>query len=171
MVLKLFIKLSLTALIVAWAVDPFIQDGANQSVLGELSVIGIIPSVFIGIGFFIMVGFYCHTLQKCLKLIQPQHRKIEPRSVWYMFLIPFNFVEDFFIVIHLANSIDQERIHNSKLNQISDSGLYSGIGWSIAQILSFIPNVIGQLAGLVGMILLIYHWITIVRINKLMRQP
>jgi hypothetical protein len=44
------------------------------------------------------------------------------------------------------------------------------IGWSIAQILSFIPNVVGQIAGLIGMILVLYHWLQIVKINKLLSE-
>lgn len=41
--------------------------------------------------------------------------------------------------------------------------MVSGIGWSIAQLLSFIPNSTGQIAGLLGMVLVIYHW------NKLLK--
>jgi hypothetical protein len=87
-----------------------------------------------------------------------------------MFLIPFNFVEDFFIVIHLAHSLEIERKQNPKLAKVRDTGLYTGIGWSLAQVLSFIPSSIGQIAGLIGMLLMIYHWITISRINKLLIQ-
>ena len=46
--------------------------------------------------------------------------------------------------------------------------MVSGIGWSIAQVLSFIPNIVGQIAGLIGMILVIYHWVQIAKINKLL---
>ena len=85
-----------------------------------------------------------------------------------MFLIPFNFVEDFFIVIDVANSIEEEKKSNPKLNNISDFGMVTGIGWSISQVLSFIPTMVGQIAGLIGMILVIYHWVIIARINKLL---
>jgi len=115
-----------------------------------------------------MVAFYCRTLQKCLTLIKPENRKAEPKSVWYMFAIPFNFVEDFFIVINIANSIEEEKKSNRNLNGISDFGMISGIGWSIAQVLSFIPSMVGQIAGLIGMILVIYHWTQISKINKLL---
>ena len=85
-----------------------------------------------------------------------------------MFAIPFNFVEDFFIVINVANSIDEEKKTNIKLKNVSDFGMISGIGWSIAQVLSFIPNYVGQIAGLLGMVLVIYHWTQIAKINKLL---
>jgi len=89
-----------------------------------------------------------------------------PKSVWYMFTVPFNFVEDFFIVINIASSIEEEKKSNIKLKDISDFGRVSGIGWSISQVLSFIPNIVGQMAGLLGMILVIYHWTQIARINR-----
>ena len=109
--------------------------------MGEIFKIGIVWSIFIIVCFFVMVAFYCRTFQKCLTLIKPENRKAEPLSVWYMFAIPFNFVEDFFIVINIANSLEEEKKINSSLKDISDFGMVSGIGWSIAQILSFIPNI------------------------------
>ena len=162
------IRLILTGLLVAWAVMPYFDNSTNDSVLNEIFRIGILPSFLIIGAFFIMVGFYCRTLQKCLTLIKPENRKTKPTSVWYMFAIPFNFVEDFFIVINVANSIEKEKSSNIKLKNVSDFGIISGIGWSIAQVLSFIPNIVGQIAGLLGMILVIYHWTQIAKINKLL---
>lgn len=162
------IRFILTGLLVAWAVMPYFDNTTNDSVLNEIFRIGILPSFLIIGAFFIMVGFYCRTLQKCLTLIKPQNRKTKPTSVWYMFAIPFNFIEDFFIVINVANSIEEEKKTNIKLKNVSDFGMISGIGWSIAQVLSFIPNYVGQIAGLLGMVLVIYHWTQIAKINKLL---
>lgn len=168
MIKNLLIKLILTALLLAWAIYPYISNTSNESVLAEVFKIGIIPSLLIMASFFIMVAFYCRTLQKCLTLIKPENRKSKPNSVWYMFAIPFNFIEDFFIVIDIANSLENEKKSNDKLKNTTDFGMVSGIGWSIAQILSFIPNVVGQIAGLIGMILVIFHWIQIVKFNKIL---
>ncbi len=165
---NLLIRVTLTALLLAWFIYPFIASNSNESVLAELFRLGIVPSLVIIGAFFVMVAFYCRTLQKSLTLIKPENRKAAPKTVWYMFAIPFNFVEDFFIVINVANSLDAEKRANPKLNTVSDFGMVSGIGWAIAQLLSFIPNIVGQVAGLVGMVLVIYHWVTIARINKLL---
>ncbi len=170
LVINILVRLTLTMLIVAWAILPFIDSTTSESVLGEIYSIGIVWTVFIIISFFIMVAFYCRTLQKCLMLIQKENRKTEPHSVWYMFAIPFNFVEDFFIVINIANSLEEEKKTNDALKNISDFGMVSGIGWSIAQVLSFIPNMVGQIAGLVGMVLVIYHWLHIAKINRLLNK-
>lgn len=167
-IINLLIRLVLTALLVAWAALPYYSGSGAEGVLSEVFKIGIGPAVVIMAGFFIMVGFYCRTLQRCLTLIRPQHRKAAPRSVWYMFAIPFNFVEDFFIVINIARSIEQEQAHNERLKGLSDFGMASGIGWSIAQLLSFVPGMVGQIAGLLGMMLVIYHWVFIARVNQLL---
>ena len=87
-----------------------------------------------------------------------------------MFAIPFNFIEDFFIVINIANSIGEEKRTNGALSGINDFGMVSGIGWAIAQLLSFIPNIVGQIAGVVGMVLVIYHWFQIAAINRLLKN-
>jgi hypothetical protein len=166
--INFIIRLFLTAILVAWAVLPYIDGSSNENIVGEIFKIGIVPIILIIGGFFIMVAFYCRTLQQCLTLIKPENRKANPKSVWYMFAMPFNFVEDFFIVINIANSIEEEKKQNEKLKNISDFGMVSGIGWSIAQVLSFIPNMVGQTAGLIGMILVIYHWVQIAKINKLL---
>jgi hypothetical protein len=169
MIKNLIIRFILTTLLIAWVVYPYLNNLEDESILAEIFEIGILPSIMIMGIFFIMVGFYCRTLQICLTLIKPENRKTEPKSVWYMFAIPFNFIEDFFIVINVANSLDAEKKSNPKLSNVSNFGLVSGIGWSIAQILSFIPTIIGQFAGLVGIILVIYHWVQISRINKLLK--
>ena len=166
--MNLLIRLILTSLLVLWAAQPFINQANEESIISEIYRIGIVPSIIIMVAFFVIVAFYCRTLQKCLTLIKTENRKTEPKSVWYMFAIPFNFIEDFFIVINIANSIEEEKKSNTKLKNISDFGMVSGIGWSIAQVLSFIPNIVGQIAGLIGMILVIYHWVQIAKINKLL---
>ena len=165
--MNILIKITLTILLVVWATQPFIMPTNEDSILSEIYRIGVFPSIAIMLSFFVMVAFYCRTLQRCLTLIKPENRKAKPTSVWYMFAIPFNFIEDFFIVINVANSIQEEKKSNIKLKNVSDFGMVSGIGWSIAQVLSFIPNIVGQIAGLLGMVLVIYHWYQISRINKL----
>jgi hypothetical protein len=69
-----------------------------------------------------------------------------------------------------ANSLEAEKRSNVRLKDVTDFGMVAGIGWSIAQVLSFVPHVVGQIAGLVGMILVIYHWILIAKINHRMAQ-
>ncbi|GAA4365764.1 hypothetical protein GCM10023185_36350 [Hymenobacter saemangeumensis] len=164
------IRLVLTLLLLAWAVQPFTSGSSQGNILEDVSGIGI-PGTMLIVGlFFGMVAFYCRTLQKCLALIKPENRKAKPHSVWYMFAIPFNFVEDFFIVIDLANSLEEEKKTNVGLRDITDYGMVSGIGWCIAQLLSFVPGLVGQLAGAVGMLLVFHHWIHISRINRLLLQ-
>ncbi|MCU0435401.1 MAG: hypothetical protein MUC87_18230 [Bacteroidia bacterium] len=167
--MNFLIRFSLTALLVTWALLPYFENSHHKNVPGEILQIGMVWSILIVAAFFVMVAFYCRTLQKCLSLIKPENRKASPKSVWYMFALPFNFVEDFFIVIHLAHSLEEEKKTNGALKEVNDFGLVSGIGWCVAQVLSFVPGVVGQIAGLLGMVLVVYHWVIILRINRRLR--
>ncbi len=169
--MNLAVRIILTALLVWWVLFPVFADSKNESILAEIYRIGMVPAMLIMGAFFGMVAFYCRTLKKCYLQIKPENRKAKPNAVWYMFALPFNFVEDFFIVIDLARSLEEEKKNNDKLSQITDFGMVSGIGWSIAQIMSFIPNLVGQVAGMIGFVLVIYHWILINRIKNLLSAP
>jgi hypothetical protein len=81
-----------------------------------------------------------------------------------MFLIPYNFFEDFFIMVNIANSLRQEANSRPKLKGFGDFGMASGLGWATAQVISLIPNTIGQIAGVVALILWVGHWIVMVQI-------
>lgn len=166
-----FIKIILTALLVLVAVNPYFQDGQIPGGLSELQVLGPILSILLVLCFFLAIAFYCRALQKTLELIQPKNRTRKPKSVWFMYLIPFNFIEDFFIVIDISNSLQNEQKSNAKLDGFGDFGLVLGIGWSVAQLFSMIPNMAGQISGFVGIFLWIIHWLLIARINKVLNAP
>jgi len=120
--LNFIIRLLLTALLVAWAVLPYLDNSTNENILGEVLKAGIGPTLAIISAFFLLVACYCRTLQTCLTLIKPENRKAAPASVWYMFAMPFNFIEDFFIVINLANSIAEEQKGNRRLTGLPGLG-------------------------------------------------
>lgn len=165
-----FIKIIITALLILIAINPYFEDKQVLGGLSELEALGIIPSIFLIVFFFIAIAFYCKSLQTTLELIQPENRTRKPKSVWYMYLIPFNFIEDFFIVIDVSQSLKNEMKSNIRLNNFGDFGLTLGIGWSVAQLFSFIPNIAGQISGFIGIVLWIIHWILIHRINKVLKE-
>lgn len=162
------IKLLLSGIILLCGIVPYLNSSDKSGSLETIFSIGITGTVLLFIAFFVAIAYYCKSLQNCLTLISPQHRKATPKSVWYMFLMPFNFIEDFFIMINISNSLEEEAKHNIKLASIKDFGMITGVGWSIAQILSFVPNIAGQIAGALGIVLWIIHWRFIVKINKLL---
>lgn len=162
------IKISLSIIIVFCTLFPYVNDTDKPDVFENVFSIGIIGSAAIIILFFTAIGFYCMDLQRCLELIDPKNRKAKPQSVWYMFLLPYNFIEDFFIVINISNSLEEEAKKNEKLANCNDFGMITGIGWSIAQILSFVPNLTGQIASILGLVLWIIHWRFIIKMNRLL---
>lgn len=167
--MNIIIRISLTIILVIWAVLPYYDNSTINPQIELLKSIGSFMLTLLVSGFLGFVALYCKDIQTCLELINPQNRRMSPKSAWFMFLMPFNFIEDFFIVINLSNSIEAEAKTNHKLETIKDFGMVTGIGWSIAQILSFIPNILGQIAGCLGIVLVIFHWIFIKKIITLLK--
>ncbi|TAG58762.1 MAG: hypothetical protein EAZ27_01325 [Cytophagales bacterium] len=169
--MNFLIKLSLTILLVIWAIMPYFGNTTSITNLNTTPPVGgleIFINVVIIAIFLIIVALYVKTLQTCLTLIKPENRKAKPKTVWYMFLLPFNFIEDFFIVIDISNSIEAEAKTNKKLSNVKDYGMVTGIGWCVTQIMWFIPNYVGQISGVICCILIIVHWVQIHKINKLL---
>jgi divalent metal cation (Fe/Co/Zn/Cd) transporter len=164
-------KLTITVLLVIWASVPYIDTTISEKTSDTTFPVGfteISVSVISIVAFLIIVALYVNSLQTCLTLIKPENRKAKPKTVWYMFLLPFNFIEDFFIVIDISNSIEAEAKTNEKLSNVKDFGMVTGIGWCVTQIMWFIPNYVGQISGIICCILIIVHWVQIHKINKLL---
>jgi hypothetical protein len=139
--------------------------------LAEFYLLGLPLTLLAIVLLFVGVGIYCRSLQHCLGLLEEKNRAIAPKAVWYMFLIPFNFVEDFFIVHQLSNSIQTEAKINPKLQHLTSFGAKTGLSWCIFQILCFVPNEIGKVSALLTLILWFSHWNFITKINRLLTQP
>lgn len=138
--MNVFIKIVLSTVLLICGLAPFFEPSNETGTLDSIFTLGIYGSIGLFLVFFTAIWFYCQSLQRCLTNIAASNRKATPKSVWYMFLIPYNFIEDFFIVINISNSIEAEAKNNPKLSSINHFGLTTGTGWCIAQILSLIPN-------------------------------
>lgn len=162
----LVLKLALTLLVVVAFALPFFYPSLGSGFLEELEILGVGGALLTLTIFLVFVFFYCKDLQKTLEMIEPEHRVASPKSVWFMFLIPYNFVEDFFIVRNIAVSIKNEAKNNLALKELRYFGLYSGIGWCTAQILSLAPSYLGKTASIIAIVLWVIHWKFIRKTNK-----
>ncbi|MDG9925314.1 MULTISPECIES: hypothetical protein [unclassified Pseudomonas] len=154
----LLIKIALSLPIAYGLAYPFLHPGAGGGILKEVEMLGPVGSLIAVLLFLMLVALYCRDLQRALALVRPAARKAKPRSVWLMFLLPYNFIEDFFIVANLAGSLREEALHNERLKLSRDAGLVSGWGWCAAQVVSLIPHQLGSLAGLLAILLWVVHW-------------
>jgi hypothetical protein len=145
---------------------PFLHTEVTGGILDELNAFGPTGAVVAIAVFLLLVFFYAQDLIKSLKLVSPASRKASPNSVWLMFLLPYNFIEDFFIVISVAKSLKAEATINPALAPFKSFGVISGVGWCATQIVSLIPNQIGSVASLVATGFLIWHWVFIRRVNS-----
>lgn len=157
--MSLFIgKLILTVPVAYALVYSLLNPAADAGVFRELNAIGPTGGVVVTLVFLAAVFLYCRDLQRSLTLVKPESRAASPRSVWLMFVLPYNFIEDFFIVVHVAQSLRREARRNEALRPFRSFGLVSGLGWCTAQIVSLIPHELGAAAGLFALPLWGVHW-------------
>ncbi|XZG69299.1 hypothetical protein ACTSKR_11615 [Chitinibacteraceae bacterium HSL-7] len=136
----------------------------------ELATLGIYGAIALGMGFFLLVVLYANDLRRVLAAVSADSRRAAPRSVWWMLVLPYNFIEDFFIIGAITASLRLERASNAVLAPLKTSGAITGFGWCIAQIASLIPNDIGSLFGLVAFVLWLVHWCFIRKALALLRS-
>lgn len=160
------LKILLTLPIAYGFVYPFISDSQPSGILKEIEMLGIYPAIASAVLFLVLVFCYAKDLVRCLNLISPKSRAAKANSVWWMFALPYNFIEDFFIIYNVSKSIQAEAAHNEKLADVKSFGLVSGLGWCLAQVISLIPNEIGSVAGLIAIVIWIKHWLFIRKINN-----
>ena len=142
---------------------------AGEAAFGSyLDAFGYVGITAVFTAFLAAVALYCRTLERCLRLVQGPHRAAQPGSVWLMFLIPYNFIEDFFIVSNVTRSLRQEAATNPRLQVDGRVASWSGPGWCTAQLVSLVPGRIGEMAGLAGVILWAIHWRSIAKANRLL---
>jgi len=98
----LIIKIFLTFAVGIALTYPFVAPSGSGGVLTEVEALGIGGAIAIVTLFLLAIFFYCRDLQRILELISPASRSAEPRSVWLMFLLPYNFIEDFFIMYNIS---------------------------------------------------------------------
>ncbi|MBS0371842.1 MAG: hypothetical protein JSS57_21885 [Proteobacteria bacterium] len=164
----LVLKLCLTVPVALGLGLPFVSPPPGGGVLRELAAFGIPGSLAIGALFLSLVFLYCQDLHTTLSLIHPRARAASPRSVWLMFLVPYSFIEDFFIVLNVTRSLQRESSQNAVFGQFRNFGMLSGIGWCSAQLISLLPNDVGLIGGLMALPLWILHWRRIRQANSLL---
>ncbi|WP_257130020.1 hypothetical protein [Burkholderia sp. RF4-BP95] len=147
---------------------PLIYPSEDGGVLGEMEMLGPIGGIVVVAVFLALVYAYASDLRSTLKSVNRGSRAAEPNSVWLMFLLPYNFIEDFFIISNVAKSLEAESRINPALSGLRSFGRISGIGWCLAQVLSLIPNTIGSIAGGVAVFLWVWHWVFVRRANRML---
>jgi hypothetical protein len=87
-----------------------------------------------------------------------------------MFLIPYNFIEDFFIVNKVGSSLRRSASVDPRLTGYSRFGNWTGSAWCVAQLLSLLPGLIGEASGLAAIVLWAKHWHFIAQANRLLAR-
>ncbi|MCM2394289.1 hypothetical protein [Streptomyces albipurpureus] len=159
----IILKVIGTLLVLVPLMYPLWAPEWGRGILGEVESQGM-PGALIAVAiFFGLVALYCRALQRTLTLLPSTARTAAPASVWWMFAIPYNFTEDFFIVRSIAASLTADPVIPTPVVR---RWATVGYGWCAAQILSLFPGAAGYLGGAVALVLWAAHWIMTVRFNR-----
>lgn len=145
----------LTIPVVALLTQPLWAPQWGTGILGEVAAFGAVGALVSVAVFFGLVALYCRSLQRLTETISPAARVRSPRSVWLMFAIPFNFVEDFFIVADLATSLRRDQRTSQGASRL---WLILGLTWCALQIASLLPGVVGVASGVLALFAWVWHW-------------
>lgn len=123
-------------------------------VLREVEALGPPLALALTVGFFAAVAFFCRDLQRVLELLPREARVSSPKSVWLMMVLPFNFVEDFFIVSDVSQALERGGFERFAARSWA-------FGWCSAQLVSLLPGTLGKLGSLVALPLWAVHWVSL----------
>lgn len=129
----------------------------GRGIFGEIALFGPYGALAAVILFLAVVLFYCRDLGRTLAAVSPAARKASPASVWWMFVLPYNFIEGFFIIRGVSASLRAETQRHAGFASRRGFGEGTGLGWCGARILSLVPNLPGSTAGLVALVLWLIH--------------
>ncbi len=145
----------LTIPVVALLTQPLWAPQWGAGILGEVAAFGPVGAVLALVAFFGLVALYCASLQRLLAIVPAEHRARSPRSVWLMFAIPFNFIEDLVIVADIATSLRRQAVLPDASRR---RWLVLGMTWAGLQIASLLPGEVGVVAGVLALVVWVVHW-------------
>lgn len=146
----------LTIPVVALLAQPLWAPQWGIGILGEVAALGWVAGPMAVVIFFGLIALYVRSLQRLLVRVRVENRIRSPRSLWLMFAIPFNFVEDFFIVAETARSLRAEACLPARWLRVWQ---LVGLGWCGLQIVSLAPGEFGVAAGALALIGWVAHWV------------
>ena len=146
--------------VVALLTQPLWAPAWGAGILGEVVGLGPLGAIAGIIVFFGLVALYCNQLYSLARTLPTFAREADPRSVWLMFAIPFNFVEDFFIVRAIGAALDRAGIARAK------PWLIIGFAWCGFQIASLFPGIVGVVSGVLALVVWAVHWVLTVSVLR-----
>ncbi|QRO01514.1 hypothetical protein JRI60_22080 [Archangium violaceum] len=158
--MHIVIRILGTAAVTALLTYPLWSPEWGTGLLGEIVLVPFPGNLLIIVGFLGLVAWYCASLQQTLR----RAGAARPASVWWMFAIPANFVEDFYIVDRVSDAL---RPSTSSVTLLSWTAL--GYGWCGFQILSLFPGPVGVVSGGVAIVLWLTHWVFTLILNRRLR--
>lgn len=125
----------------------------------------IVLFVVFGVFFLLPTIFYILTLQKTLAKCAASSRTLDPTMIW-LCLVPFvNLIFNFFVVLGMAKSIQNEFRRRGVPVADPSYGQSLGLAMSICACCGIIP-ILGVIAGVASLVLWIIYWVKIAEYSR-----
>ena|SRR5688500_9768644 len=121
------------------------------------------------IAFIVPFVFYLLTLQKTLKAISPENRRMSPSQVWILFIPLFGMFWHFIMVAKIADSIKAESMIREIELKESRPGYLVGLAMCILNCIGLFSELLGLVALLsivAFLICWIIYWVKIASYKK-----
>lgn len=156
---------ALSVPVVALLTQPLWAPQLGVGVLGEVAAAGPVGAPVAVAVFLVLVAFYCRLLARLLEAVPRPLRRRSARSVWLMFAVPVNFVEDVVIVHEISASLRSDgRVPAPSVLRWT----VLGHAWCAAQIVSLLPGVVGVATGGAALVLWATHWVLTGRLVRVL---
>lgn len=138
--------------------------------MNQLSPSSVSLLLFLAFAIFVIPFiFYSMTLQKTLKAIAPENRKMNPSQIWFLFIPLFGIIWHFIIVTKLSDSIKAESLDRTIELKESRPGFYIGIATCIFNCTSILPKIFGIISSITSIAFIIcwiIYWAKIASYKK-----
>ena len=129
---------------------------AQQTLIIAIGVI-VLLVVYLGV----MIPFLL-TMQNALKAVSPENRRMRPGLVWLSLIPYFNYIWNFFLVIRVSESLDEELYKRGIPAGESKPGYGAGMAYCVLALVALIPLfLLKVLATITALICFIVFWVKI----------
>jgi hypothetical protein len=132
--------------------------------MDNTEIIRIVAGVMVLL-FLIPFCLYFMTLSRALGKCSPESRTMQPGMVWLALIPFFGFIWNFFVVLALAKSLDNEFRTRGITDTEPELGKTIGLAMSVCMACGVIP-LLGGLISIVALVLWVMYWIKIAGFSK-----
>ncbi len=149
--------------------NQFFWEDLFYGIDSDLIAVVIVCLLAFVIGAIVALILYLLYLQKILKMIRPENRRMHPGHVWLTIIPFFGYYYQFVLISKLADSIKAE-LSSRGVHSPSKPGYSVGLVMAITTCVTALPTdqipYLGELSLIAALVTWIIYWATMARFKK-----